>query len=63
MKDKIKVFVGLTICFLPIFLLMLASDGVFGESVKDILGWIILIIPIVLILIGVTTYIYNKLKK
>lgn len=63
MKDKIIAYVVLFLFFLITFLLMLVSDGVFGEEIKITLGWIILIFSVVLVLISLITKIYYKFKK
>jgi len=63
MKDKIIGYIGIFMFFLIIFLMMLADDGVFGEKIDNILGWIVLIGSIVFVLLCVIANIYNKFKK
>lgn len=63
MKDKIIGYIGIFSIFLIIFLMMLASDGVFGEKIKNMLGWIVLIGAIVFVLACVIVNIKNKFKK
>lgn len=60
MKDKIRVYAPLIAFLLIVILLMLADDGVFGETIKNMLGWIILIGSIMFLLLCLIT---NKFKK
>ena len=63
MKDKIIGYGTIFLFFLIIFFLMLIDDGAFGESIKNILIWIILIGSIVFVLFCIIANIYYKFKK
>lgn len=63
MKDKIIAYGTIILFFLVVFLLMLVSDGMFGEKIKSILGILILVFSIVIVLIIAIINIYYKFKK
>lgn len=50
MKDKIMSYGIIILFFLIMLFLMLVSDGVLGEKVKNIVGWILLIMTMVFVL-------------
>ena len=63
MKDKIIGYVSIFVIFLIIFFMMLADDGVFGEKIKHILSWVVLIGTISFIFLCIIINIYYKFKK
>lgn len=65
MKDKsnlISIIVILIFVFF-IFILMLIDDGVFGENIKDLFGYIVLIASIIFVFSCIVANIYNKIKR
>lgn len=63
MENKIIRYGTIFLFFFVIFFLMLASDGVFGETIKNMLGWIVLIGSIIFVLFCIIANGYVKTKK
>ena len=63
MKNKIIRYGIIFLFFFAIFLLMLVSDGVFGNTIKNMTSWILVIIAIAFVLFCIIANIYYKLKK
>lgn len=63
MKDKFPLIVAGSIFGSIMILLMLIDDGVFGEEIKDIFGWVILVLCGVLLVTMIIANLWYKFRK